>query len=82
MRGDPYKLLRVLRSPSNARAWPGKILTTHYNERNTVTTFCVWDEDGRLVDVPRGMEDEIEDLEHQFGDAVRECAGRPPIDRG
>jgi hypothetical protein len=75
MRGDPYKLLYAVRSPSNARvdAWPEKVITAHYNERNTVTTFCVWDDDGKLLRVPRGMEDEAEALEELFGEAVRAC---------
>lgn len=81
MIGDPYRLVKVWRSPSASRpdAWPGKMLTALYNERNTVTVYCVWNDDGTIAAAPRGMEDEIEDLQQRFGDDVRACSGSAPI---
>lgn len=81
MRGDPYKLLRVFRSPLEARpdAWPGRIILAIFNERNTVTVFSVWRDDGTLLLFPLGMEDEVESLEQAFGEAVRGCAGSTSI---
>lgn len=75
MKGDPYSIVRVHRSPETALpgAWPGKVLVILYNERNTVTCLCVFEDDGRVSEVPSSMVDETVELEALCGDCVRAC---------
>lgn len=81
MKGDSYVLVGAARQPLEALpgAWPGKIVAALYNPRNTVKYFCVFDERGCLIAWPSSLEEEVEEIQSQFGQAVLKRSGSAPM---
>ena len=71
MKGDPYTLLKVSKLPAHApHEWAEKVVLVVKNQRNGMTCILPFDLDGSSYAVPRGMEDEIDDIAAQFASEI------------